>query len=86
MHMLCTPESSVQSTPKTWTTPHAPHGEFLKLCALVHARARVVEAPATFQDLFVDDDFHLVKTEDKGFYFLDICFYFLDIDRLIFWK
>ena len=47
MHMLCTPESSVQSTPKTWTTPHAPHGEFLKLCALVHARARVVEAPAS---------------------------------------
>ena len=41
---------------------------------------------STFQDLFVNDKFHHVKTGDKGFYFLDICFYFLDIDTLIFWK
>ena len=41
---------------------------------------------STFQDLFVNDKFHLVETGDKGFYFLDICFYFLDIDTLIFWE
>ena len=38
---------------------------------------------STVQDPFANDKFHLVKTEDKGFYFLDICFYFLDIDILI---
>ena len=32
-----------------------------------------------FHVLFVNDKFHLVKTGDKGFYFLDICFDFLDV-------
>ena len=46
---------------------------------------------STFQDLFVNDIFHFVETEGKGFYFLDICFlfsghghsYFLEIAILV---